>query len=237
MVRNHLKRVFSFLIVAGRTIKRKTLVIIFTFAVFSSMSLSADVLSFGVKGGVNFAKFGGDDAGFHEDEPGLYECKYKIGFSAGLFASVSPIDIIEFQSAILFSLKGTKVEFEGFEGLEFDHLYYIEIPLLIKFYPLKISIIRINIFSGPYLGINVINRYNTTDDVKDFYELLDLEPEGEYEDVKTLDFGLVFGLGVDIGRIIIEGSFAMGLTTIDDSAFEFDLKNRVITIMLGYRFK
>lgn len=219
----------------SRTMKRRTLVIvlIFTFAAFTSMSLSADVLSYGVKGGVNFAKFGGPDAGFDK----VYECKYKIGFSTGLFASVSPIDIIAIQSAILFSSKGTKVEFEGFEGLEFDHLYYIEIPLLLKFYPIKISIIRINIFSGPYLGMNVINIYKTTDDVKDFYELLDLEPEGEYEDVKTLDFGLVFGLGVDIGRILIEGSFSLGLTTTDDSAFEFDLKNRVLTIMLGYRFK
>lgn len=216
--------------------KRRTLVIVLIFT-FTSMSLSADVLSYGVKRGVNFAKFGGLDAGFHKDEPGPYECKYKIGFSTGLFASVSPIDIIAIQSAILFSSKGTKVEFEGLEGLEFDHLYYIEIPLLLKFYPIKISISRINIFSGPYLGMNVINRYKTTDDVKDFYELLDLEPEGEYEDVKTLDFGLVFGLGVDIGRILIEGSFSLGLTTTDDSAFEFDLKNRVLTIMLGYRFK
>ncbi len=105
---------------------RKILLALIIIYIFTNMSLFAVDFSYGVKGGVNLAKFVGDDA----EKSGLYDSKSKIGFSAGLFVSISPIDMIAIQPAILFSLKGTKVELEGFEGYEYDNLYYIEIPLL-----------------------------------------------------------------------------------------------------------
>ena len=213
---------------------RKILLALIIIFIFTSMSLFGVDFSYGVKGGVNLAKFVGDDA----EKSGLYDCKSKIGFSAGLFASISPIDMIAIQPAILFSLKGTKVELEGFEGYEYDNLYYIEIPLLLKFYPpIPLSIVRLNAFAGPYLGIDVLNRYRTTDEVKDYYKVLGLETKGEYGDVKTLDFGLVVGLGADIGRILLEVSYSMGMISTDDSIFKYDLYNWVLIIMLGYRFK
>ena len=100
-----------------------------------------------------------------------------------------------------------------------------------------IYIFRLNIFTGPYLAIDVLNRYRTTDEVKDFYQLLGVETKGEYENVRTLDYGLLAGLGADIGRILLEVSWSKGMASTDDSVFEYHLENRVLLLMLGYRFK
>ena len=214
--------------------KRKTFVTVFLFTLsaFTTMSLFAVDLSCGVKGGVNLATFGGDDS--YQD--GAYKCKYKIGFNTGLFASISLIKAFTLQSAILLSSKGTKVELDGLEGYEYDSLYYVEIPLVLKVYPLKqLSNFRLNIFTGPYLAIDVLNRYRTTDEVKDFYQLLGVETKGEYENVRTLDYGLLAGLGADIGRILLEVSWSKGMASTDDSVFEYHLENCVLLLMLGYR--
>jgi hypothetical protein len=198
------------------------------------MSLFAVGFSYGLKGGGNLAVFGGQDS--YQD--GAYECKYKLGFSTGMFASISSTDVIAVESAILFSLKGTKVELEGLEGYEYDNLYYIELPLVLKIYPpIPLRIVRLNIFAGPYFGIDVLNRYRTTDEVKEFYQLLGMSTKGEYEDVKTFDWGVVGGLGADIGRILFEVSYSMAATSLDDSMYDYALTNWVLTLMLGYRLR
>lgn len=63
-----------------------------------------------------------------------------------------------------------------------------------------------------------------------------VEVEDDIEDVKTMDFGLVFGAGINIGPATIDARYNLGLTTTDDSEDEFDVKNSVISIMLGYSF-
>jgi serine/threonine-protein kinase len=55
-------------------------------------------------------------------------------------------------------------------------------------------------------------------------------------DVKIMDFGLIFGAGVEFGKITVDARYNLGLTTIDDSEEEADVKNSVISIMVGYSF-
>ncbi len=99
------------------------------------MSLFAVYFSYGVKGGINFAHFGGDDS----IADGVYKSVSNIGFTGGVFGSVPVIDVVSIQPNNFFALKGQKKETTGSSGSEYDRLYYLEIPVLIKVYsPLKL---------------------------------------------------------------------------------------------------
>jgi hypothetical protein len=58
-----------------------------------------------------------------------------------------------------------------------------------------------------------------------------------------MDFGLVVGGGVEIatggtgGAVTADARYVLGLTSIDDSADEFDVKNGTIALILGYAFR
>ena len=60
-------------------------------------------------------------------------------------------------------------------------------------------------------------------------------PEGDIEDVVILDYGLVLGIGADYKKFLAEFSVSFGLTTVDASTTELDLRNIVLTVMVGYR--
>jgi hypothetical protein len=145
--------------------------------------------------------------------------------------------MLAIQPAVLLSMKGSRVVLEGLNGAEFDNLLYIEFPLLFKIYPFsKMEKIKPNLIFGPYAGINVSSRYETTGDVAILFMLSGLDEEGEIEDVKKTDYGFVLGLGFDASRYLFEFTYSLGLTTIDDSFLNQDLKNNVIAFVVGYKF-
>jgi hypothetical protein len=217
---------------------RKILLAIFVIFLFTSTSLFAVDFSFGVKGGVNLATFGGEDTFIYGMDSTM-----KFGFSAGVFGSVILSDMVSIQPSVLFTLKGTAFELWGLTGYEYYHYYYIEIPILVKFYPpmhmfhsaLLTSDVKPNVFAGSYLGINLFAKYFDTGEVRELSESLGFAPEGDVEDVATLDYGLVFGVGVDYKQFLTELSFSLGLASVDASELEIDWKNFVITLMVGYR--
>ena len=215
---------------------KKPLLMLTVIFIFSSMSLYAVDLSYGVKGGVNFAHFGGDDA----SASGVSDSDAKVGFTGGVFGSIPITDIVFIQPSVLFTLKGQKWESIGNTGFEYDSLYYIEVPVLVKVYPpFKLpgdDKYNANAFAGPYLGINLFNKYRRTGEVRDIV-FAGFPATGDIDDIKTLDVGLVIGIGVDIKKFLFEASYSFGFIAIDSSAAALDIKNRVITLMAGYRIK
>lgn len=85
-----------------------------------------------------------------------------------------------------------------------------------------------NLLLGPALGINV--------DAKLKIDGGDTAVETDIEDVKTFDFGLIFGAGVDVGPVTIDARYNLGLTTTDNSEEELDVKNSVRRLADGRLF-
>lgn len=54
--------------------------------------------------------------------------------------------------------------------------------------------------------------------------------------VEGTDFGLRFGAGVEIGRFMLGGRYQLGLTSIDESSGNADIKNSVLAVTAGFRF-
>jgi len=54
-----------------------------------------------------------------------------------------------------------------------------------------------------------------------------------------MDFGLVFGAGIEFGKFVIDGRYTHGFTNLNDSEEDGDaveFKSRVFSIMAGFRF-
>ena len=87
--------------------------------------------------------------------------------------------------------------------------------------------------AGPYVGFGLYGRSWLTlgnDDESD-----EINWGSEPGELKRLDFGLNFGAGVELGRVILGASYGLGLA--DISNFDSSsIKNRVIRITLGVKF-
>jgi hypothetical protein len=131
-------------------------------------------------------------------------------------------------------------------------LFYLEIPLLIKYkIPYKGPTVP-EIFIGPYYGIKVSSEVINIFDDWDEY-MIDLQTDLE-DSIKKWDFGLVLGAGLSLevcfGKLYLDARYSLGLVNIlEDSAdlnhklklvegFQNNdsIRNKAFTIMVGWGF-
>lgn len=192
--------------------------------VFAASPLLAEGMMFGVKGGLNLSNVTGEDAG---------ESSMKIGAVGGAFLCYSITEIFAIQPEVLFTMKGAKGDEDGTEVAW--KVNYIEIPLLLKVKLPTEGNIKPALFAGPALGL-LMSAKAEDEDMKD--------------NMKSMDFGIVAGAGIgykmEKGVLFAEARYEVGLGTVydlDDATLEDweiteqpDVKNSVISIMVGYGF-
>jgi hypothetical protein len=163
-------------------------------------------LSVGVLGGPVIADYRGDDSGGADA---------RLGFSAGAYFRFPISKMFAFEPEALLTLRGADLG-GGFK----QNLWYIDIPAVLRIYPPKVPL-GLNAQVGGYLGINL------SDDVKNGTTF-----EGTIE---TLDFGLIFGAGIEIKKFIVDGRYSLGLADLPESGG--DINNHFLSILVGYKFK
>jgi len=155
------------------------------------------------------------------------------GFSGGAFFCYQSSDMFALQPELIYSMKGSK--YEGTEmGMPFDATFtveYLELPVLAKII-LSTGETKPYLLAGPALGILLSSEGKV--------EMGGISISDELEDVKSIDFGLVLGAGIDIdlgtGTLLFDARYNLGLTSIDDSVDDGDIKNSVISFNVGYLF-
>ena len=181
---------------------------------FSQMGITK-----GVKVGLNLATVTGDDvdyvAGPVTISPGT-----RTSFSVGGFVILNLPGMLKVRPEILYSMKGAKYDTPiGDATMKLD---YLEVPVLLQ-YNLIPGPISPNIFAGPALGIKLSAKGESPGGA-----------EEDIDDVKSMDLGLVIGGGVILNdKFTVDLRFSLGLSTIDDSDNEADIKNQVISLMAG----
>lgn len=202
----------------------KKLFIIISILFFASTSFAQ--LQYGVKGGFNFASFGGSDA---KNVQSL--TRYQLG---GYVKYNLPV-LFSFKAEALYSMKGSQSkitdEFGNNWTLSFN-LDYLEIPVLVQLnIPLAVPLpVTPYLEVGPYLGINLSAKgkiqtqgFSHEEDIKN--------------DVKSTDFGLALGFGLDVMKNFeVNLRYSFGFNTIDNTADPEDLKNSVISLTVNYGF-
>jgi hypothetical protein len=184
---------------------------------------SAQGLSFGAKGGVNFANIAispevDDDVNFN----------YILGLAAGAFVVWPVTERLDVQPEVLYSRKG--VEIGQPPAKVKAELDYLEIPVIARYRLRSVGGAPLRVFGGPSFGF----RLRAREKARFGGETMERDIS---EEIERFDLGLVGGAGVEIGRIVIDGRYTWGVADID-SEKEDDVKvrNRVISVMGGFRF-
>jgi hypothetical protein len=191
---------------------KKIISILIISMICSTIGLAQGV-SFGVKGGVNFASinFSGD---FSPD------VKSKVGFHTGVFVSLMLSDKIGIQPEALYSIQGTKIDISTYD--QQYNLAYINVPILLR-YNLNDMI---SLHAGPQIGLLLSAEEEfdgSTTDIKD--------------SLKGTDMGIAVGGEVDLPAKLGFGvRYVIGLSNLeDDSSGDVTVKNGVFQVYVKFR--
>lgn len=173
-----------------------------------SVSTAAAQGESGIKFGPTFAEFDSDN----------FDLDNRTGFHGGFFFGGNRRGTLGVQSELNWIRKRSGTDLASIK------IDYIQVPVLLR---LNIGTRRSRAFAvygivGPALSVKV------ADEVEGF--TIDNDFEG-------LDVGLVFGGGIEISRLILEGRYERGLRAINDAfSSATEIRTRTFTALLGIRF-
>lgn len=201
-------------------------------AVLAIGSMNAQEIKYGVKAGLNISTFNGDVADF--------DVKSKAGFHIGALVEIKLTDKFSIQPELLYSMQGAKTEFsfsDEFSSASEKNdikLGYLNIPIMAKYYVAP----GFSVEAGPQIGflLSAKNEYTAHYFIGE--ELSDSGERDIKDATKSVDFGFNFGAGYDFtDNIFVQARYNLGLTSTSENAInEFDPKNGVFQLSLGYKF-
>ena len=187
--------------------------------------------TFGVKAGLNLSKV--------ISKSNAADYKVVPGFHAGVTADFPINRVFIFETDLLFSSRGYKESYENqyFNFNAETHYYYIEVPLKAKAF-FSIPTMTFSVFAGPYFGFGICGNDKGTESSNGMITSWSNNIEwgsGQNDLFKRLDYGFVFGPGVQIKHLEFSLSIGLGLANIA-SLSELKVHNRVTEISAGYKF-
>lgn len=193
-----------------------------------AVPVAASAQEIGVKGGLNFANIANVDDDFPESTQ-------RMGLIGGLYVKVPATERFSFQIEGLFSEKGLAVDAQE-DGIDVEgdlRLRYLEVPVLGRAdFGSAGSSANFYVIGGvaPAFQLNARLKIEALDQE---------ETEDVSDDLADFDLGLVGGIGVEFGNALIEGRYTHGMRSIadNDEADDDDVRNRVFSVMIGYRFR
>lgn len=175
-------------------------------------------VSFGVKGGVNFATLNGGDIDGSPDS--------RTSFHAGVFAEFPINSMFSIQTEALYSGQGAKLDFSGTDGDKAElQLDYINVPVLAKFYILE----GLSIEAGPQFSFLVNDEIDTNPNSNSGDN-----PTPFRDSLKTFEFGVAGGLTFQLPvGVFATARYNQGITKIAD---DIDIQNSVFQLGVGFKF-
>jgi len=206
--------------------KPKTMKKIFTIALIGvalilSNQAEAQLLKWGLKGGVNFSSISG-----FGDNPVIEATSSYTGWHVGPFLQVK-LPIIAVQLDVLYTQQGQEFTISSIkQNLEQS---YILIPLVAK-----VSLIPLlNLQAGVQYGILTTAAVDGIDE----FDFGDGNTVAVKDLFKSGDWSIVLGLGFDISKIMIDARYNIGVSDLNAAALtSAELKNGVFQLSAGIKF-
>ncbi len=193
---------------------------------------------FSIKGGINLVDFFGDDVEEADRRPRL------AGGGAVEIIALGPLAIAP---EIYYAQKGAEQLRQRLieEGSATVSLSYVEIPVLVRLDLPFGQRVRPYIAGGPVFGwrvdcsITAHAQSGTTE--QDCDDLLGGQERLEAK-LRSYERGIMAGAGLAIevlrglGAITLDARYAWGLTRLSDDESAPEIRNRALSVILGYRF-
>ena len=175
--------------------------------------------TFGIKGGLNLAKFSGNP------NP---NSDFTAGFSAGLFSNVPIASGFSFEPSVEFSQKGS--QFTTFGNAEVKtKISYIDLPLMAKYNVTP----AFGVYAGPQVSFFVDQETKIVNDNGSTSTF-----EGDKSNYSKSLAGAKAGISYNFGSVLFNASYAADLQNLyKENTNNRDLKNQVINFGLAYSFK
>jgi hypothetical protein len=173
----------------------------------------AQIFNFGLKAGINSNTFITDKENFLQGDS-------KIGFAGGLFFNLRS-GMFSLQPEALFSHKSGMFSYSTVDdGLDtFFHASFtnIDFPLLVSFQPIRFF----RVGTGPVFSYPFKEKVTFTTSQDNHSVIVDKEF------FKDAAYSWQFSAAVEIGRLVFEGRYEIG---IDKLNYELDLPNQTISV-------
>ena len=196
---------------------RKKLIAALSVSVLFAASVTAQPdFGAGVKGGLTMATQSTTGAGEN------VAVRQLIGYNAGVYGNVFITDFLGIQAELQVVSRGSDWD-DPFYNVK-DLLTYIDLPILVKFQPIKYA----NIHVGPQIGYLLAAKHEDNDDG----ELTDI-----MELYHPLDLGLAFGAEANLPfRINFTVRYVLGLVSATNDVEYIDpWRNNFLQFSLGFR--
>lgn len=194
----------------------------------SATPILAQGIDIGARAGATFATVGGDD---------VDNASYKTGFSLGAHLALDIGPMFSLRPELNYMSKGSGVDEPDLEGDLTLNLTYLQIPILAQVSVPNPVGPSFYFFAGPSAEIET----GCTAEFEGGGVSASVDcdsPDVDLLATKSLTWSLVGGAGVGFGLGVGEATLGVrydyGLTSIDDSAAEADIKNRAFSVMVGY---
>lgn len=186
---------------------------------FFSVQKSDQPVTFGIRGGVNFAKQTVSSDGYS------FSPKNNVGFNFGVSVDIPMLESLYLQSGLYYTVKGYKLEEDGYT--EKATPSYLELPILASYRYNFSDFTQLQINFGPYFAYGIAGKYkwDDGDGDEDYFD----------DDTNKFDAGLAIGAGLTFGHIFVGVNYDLGLTNILKDS-DGSLKNRCLSINVGYNF-
>jgi hypothetical protein len=194
----------------------------------AASSAFAQLPTFGIRGGVNFAKLNASSGNLSASTGST------TTFAVGLFADFK-VGAVSIQPALNYTGKGGNIS-DDIGGEADIKTYYLQVPVNVV-YHIPASIGNIYFGAGPYVGLGLSGKAKGPDENGNSVSE-DIKFGSEAGTFKKTDFGLNGIAGVEFkGGFILGINYDLGLSNIsNDTADNESLKNRVFGISIGYKF-
>ena len=186
----------------------KRIILVAVILLAASVDMQAQMVKFGIKGGLNYANQTGNDITITSNN---YNKEAITSYHAGLVAEIKVTDGFSVQPELLYSTKGAtyKNALEEFK----NELGYLSIPVLAKFHLNN----TVSLDLGPQASFLLSERKNVN-----------------FKEAETFEFGAAGGLGLNITKnFFLQGRYVLGLT---EATKEAKVKNSVVQISAGFTF-
>ena len=210
---------------------------------FAGLSVQAQNVKFGLKGGVNLAKL--HTTGNSAAEAINDSTKYNVGFNLTGFADIGVTQNFYIQPGISLQNKGTKIEgvSGGTTGSVTANVMAIEIPVNLMYSIPTGTSGAFQISAGPYASFNISGKTktklttagNTVTDEDDLSF-----GDSEDDNFSSTEFGTNFGLTYRMSNgFQIGGNYGLGLSNWipkADRSGDNKVTSRVLGFTVGYSF-